>query len=82
LKFFIVEYSYGIPEFHQNQRNSKIIPRIPLEFYANFLGIPKPISSNPKESQRIPKIDRSVIPTIIAPSVHFLINIWCSAKSN
>jgi hypothetical protein len=49
----IPDNSYGIPEFHQNSRNSTIIPRIPKK---------------PKESQRITKFDRSVIPTIISPS--------------
>jgi hypothetical protein len=47
------------------------IPRIPMEFYANFKGIPKIIPNNSKESLRISKIDRSVIPTIISPSQFF-----------
>jgi hypothetical protein len=55
---------------NNNPRESTIIPRIPMEFYANFQEIPKIIPYNSKESRRIPKIDRSIIPTIIFPSFH------------
>jgi phosphoribulokinase len=44
-----------------------MIPRIQMEFHANFQGIPKIIPRNPRESQRIPKIDRSVIATLFPP---------------
>jgi hypothetical protein len=53
-----------------------------MEFYANFQGIPKIIPNNSKESQRIPKIDRSVIPTIISPSRGGLKIILLDCKKN
>jgi hypothetical protein len=34
----IPDSSYRIPEFHRNFRNSTIIPRIPMKFYAIFPG--------------------------------------------
>jgi hypothetical protein len=58
--------------------HSSVIPDnshgIPIKFYANFQGIPKIIPNNSKESQRIPKIDRSVIPTIIFPLILKVLN--------
>jgi hypothetical protein len=45
-----------IENFHRSviPDNSSVFPKISMEFYANFQGIPK--------------IDRPVIPTIISPS--------------
>jgi hypothetical protein len=51
----IPRFSYGIPEFHRNSRNSTKIPRIPMEFYAFLFVIPRIIPNNPLEFQRIPK---------------------------
>jgi hypothetical protein len=48
-----------VQKSQRNSRNSIIIPRIPMEFYANFRGIPKIIPNNSKEFQRIPK---SIVP--------------------
>jgi hypothetical protein len=58
----IPDNSYGIPE-------SIGIPGIPQWFkeFKVFQGIPKIIPNNSKESKRIPKIYRSVMPTIISP---------------
>jgi hypothetical protein len=50
----IPRISLGIPKFHRNSRNSKKVPGIPMEFYANLFVIPKIIPNNSMEFQRIP----------------------------
>jgi hypothetical protein len=47
----IPDNSYGIPELRRNSWNSTKIPELPMEFYANFQGIPKKIQIIPWNSR-------------------------------